>query len=90
MSALLRKDLRPVLVVALAALVVLVVGATEAGACAVCYGNPQSPMVKGIAAGIWVMLGCIGFILAGFASVFLYWVYRSRHIDLYLEEGASN
>ena len=88
MSVLLRnRMLRPVLAVAILA---LVASATEAGACAVCYGNPESPMTKGIVAGIWVMLGCIGFVLAGFASVFLYWMYRSRHIDLYLEEGASN
>jgi hypothetical protein len=87
MSVLLRRHVRPVVAFAFPA---LVVAATDAGACAVCYGNPQSPMVKGVAAGIWVMLGCIGFVLAGFAGVFLYWAYRSRHIDLYLEEGASN
>ena len=73
-----------------AAMFAVIVSASSAGACAVCYGNPESPLTKGMAAGIWVMLGCIGFVLAGFAGVFLYWMYRSRHIDLYLEEGASN
>jgi len=73
-----------------AAMFAVVVSASSAGACAVCYGNPDSPLSKGMTAGIWVMLGCIGLMLAGFAGVFLYWMYRSRHIELYLEEGASN
>jgi hypothetical protein len=72
------------------AMFAVAVSASPAVACAVCYGNPDSPLTKGMAAGIWVMLGCIGFVLAGFAGVFLYWMYRSRHIELYLEEGASN
>ena len=72
------------------AMFAVAVSASRAAACAVCYGIPDSPLTKGMAAGIWVMLGCIGFVLAGFAGVFLYWMYRSRHIDLYLEEGASN
>ena len=76
---------------AAAALTELTLLAGNAAACAVCYGNPESPLTKGISAGIWVLLGCIGFVLSGFAGVFLYWMYRSRNIELYLdEEGASN
>jgi len=76
--------------IAAAAFFALAVSAGSASACAVCFGDPESPLTKGMAAGIWVMLGCIGALLAGFAGVFLYWMYRSRHIELYLEEGASN
>ena len=69
---------------------VLVLAAENAHACAVCFGNPESPMTKSVVAGIWVMLGCIGTLLAAFAGLFLYWMYRSHHPHLYREEGATN
>lgn len=64
--------------------------AENAEACSVCFGDPASPMTKGMIAGIWVMLGCIGTLLAAFAGLFLYWTYRSYHVHLYREEGATN
>ena len=72
----------------LALLIALV--ADEAAACSVCFGDPSSPMTKSMVAGIWVMLGCIGTLLAAFAGMFLYWMYRSHHLHLYREEGATN
>lgn len=66
----------------------LVVG--DAHACSVCFGNPDSPMTKSMVAGIWVLLGCIGTLLAGFATMFGYWIYRSYHPELYSDEGAMN
>jgi hypothetical protein len=39
-------------------------------ACAVCYGNPGDPMVKGMNNGIWVLLGLVGFVQIGFAAMF--------------------
>ena len=71
--------------VAVAALV-----AADADACSVCFGNPESPMTKSMVAGIWVMLAFIGTLLAGFATLFGYWIYRSYHPELYREEGATN
>jgi hypothetical protein len=68
----------------------LIVAAENVEACSVCFGNPESPMTKSMVAGIWVMLGCIGTLLAAFAGLFLYWVYRSYHVHLYREEGATN
>lgn len=62
----------------------------DANACAVCFGNPDSPMTKGMIAGVWVMVGCIGSLLAGFAGIFGYWIYRSYHPHLYGDEGATN
>ncbi len=60
---------------------VLLLAASDASACSVCYGNPESPLTKGMAAGIWVLLGCIFTLLAGFASLFLYWMSRSRRLS---------
>jgi hypothetical protein len=63
---------------------------SDAHACAVCFGNPDSPMTKSLVAGIWVLLGCIGTLLAGFAGTFGYWIYRSYHPELYRDEEATN
>jgi len=68
----------------------LIFAAESAEACSVCFGNPESPMTKSMVAGIWLMLGCIGAVLAAFAGLFLYWMYRSYHVHLYREEGATN
>ena len=73
--------------VALAATLCLFAG--NADACAVCYGNPESPMVKAMSAGIWVLLGCIFTVLSGFASMFLYWMSRSRRLNA-LEFASEN
>lgn len=67
--------------VMLAIAAVVLLSATDASACAVCYGDPNSPMTKGVGAGVWVLLGCIFTLLAGFASMFLYWMSRSRRLS---------
>jgi hypothetical protein len=59
----------------LAALVLL---APEAFACAVCYGNPGDPMVKGMNNGIWVLLGLVGFVQIGFVAMFWGFWRRAR------------
>jgi hypothetical protein len=63
---------------------------SDADACAVCFGNPDSPMTKSMVAGIWVLLGCIVSLLVGFAGTFGYWIYRSYHPELYRDEEATN
>jgi hypothetical protein len=80
---------RPTTSALFGAMLALLVG-IDADACSVCFGDPNSPMTKSMVAGIWVMLGCIGTLLASFASLFGYWIYRSYHPDLYREEGATN
>ena len=59
----------------------LLLSAADASACAVCYGDPNSPLTKGMNAGVWVLLGCILTLLTGFASMFLYWMSRSRRLS---------
>jgi hypothetical protein len=66
--------------------------ALDASACSVCYGNPESPLTKGMQAGIWVLLGCIFTLLSCFAGLFLYWMSRSRRLSAleFVGESASH
>ena len=66
------------LVVAVAVLAIV----EPANACSVCFGDAESPQIKAMQAGIIVLLGCIGTVLAGFASLFGYWIFRSHRLAL--------
>jgi hypothetical protein len=56
---------------ALSALAVLA-SSPSAHACAACFGRSDSPMAKGMNAGIFVLMGVIGMVLAGVASFFVF------------------
>ncbi len=45
-------------------------------ACGVCYGDPDSPMTKGMNKGILVLLGFVGIVQVGFVALF--WNFRKR------------
>ena len=60
-----------------------------AEACSVCFGDPSTPQSQAMRAGIFVLLGFIGSVLAGFAGMFLYWMSRSRRLAL-MEKGATH
>lgn len=47
-------------------------------ACAVCYGNPESDMAKGAAAGVLVLMGIVVSVLLGIVGVTIFWVRRAR------------
>jgi hypothetical protein len=49
-------------------------------ACSTCFGDPDSQMVKGALMGVYVMIGVVGFVLAGFTGTGLYWIHRSRRL----------
>ncbi len=49
-----------------------------ARACAVCYGDPESDMAKGAAAGVLVLMGIVVSVLAGIVGVTIFWVRRAR------------
>jgi hypothetical protein len=70
-------------------LVLLAFASGTAEACSVCYGDPDSPQAKAMKVGILVLLGFIGTVLTGFATLFLYWVSRSRRLTL-IEKGATH
>jgi hypothetical protein len=42
-----------------------------AGACPVCWGDPQSPMRAGLNSGIYVLLGVTAFVLGGFVTLIM-------------------
>lgn len=64
-----------------AAIGILGPSAQQALACAVCFGDPNSPMAKGAAAGVLFLAGVISFVLLGIAGTAIFWVRRSRLID---------
>lgn len=64
-------------------------GAATAEACSVCFGDPTSPQSQAMRIGIFVLLGFIGSVLAGFAGLFLYWMSRSRRLAM-IEKGATH
>ena len=51
-------------------------------ACSVCFGDPDNPMTRGAVAGVYVMVGFIGFVLLGIAGTACFWMVRSRRINL--------
>jgi hypothetical protein len=69
--------------------------AEPALACAVCYGAPGDPMVKGMNAGIWVLLGLVAFVQIGFVAMFWSFWRRGREQRRFREslrviEGGSH
>lgn len=67
---------------ALAALigVVALLSAQPALACAVCYGEPGSPMALGVQAGVLVLLGVVSVVLVGVASLLIFWMRRASRL----------
>lgn len=53
-----------------------------AEACPVCLGDPNSPLAKATASGVWFLLAVVGILLAGFLTVFCCWAYRSRKLQI--------
>jgi len=52
----------------------------QAKACAVCFGDPNSPMVQSAATGIWFLIGCITTVLVTFIGLFAFWWSRARKL----------
>ncbi len=60
--------------------------AQPALACSVCFGgDPNSSLNQGAQAGMLVLLGVAGVVLAGLASLFLFWMRRAAHLRVQLE-----
>lgn len=49
-------------------------------ACPVCFGDPSSPMTKGVDNGIVFLLAVIGFVQLGFVALFVTFWRRARHL----------
>ena len=55
--------------------------AQPALACSVCYGDPNSAMAQGARAGVLVLLGVVGVVLLGLASLFIFWMRRAANLE---------
>ena len=60
--------------------------ADGAVACSVCFGDPDSAMAKGAAAGVVLLAGVAGFVLSAVAGTGLFWIHRARAIRRVMEE----
>ncbi len=54
---------------------------TGALACAVCFGNPKSPLVQSANTAILFLLAVVGMVLAGFGGLFLKWRSRAKKYE---------
>jgi len=52
-----------------------------AEACSVCFGDPKSPMARGVVAGIGVLLAVVVFVLGAIAATALSWARRSKELE---------
>ncbi len=64
----------------LSAVFLLAALAPRASACAVCFGDPESPLARGALVGMSVLLAVTAFVLGGVAFVGGYWIVRARRI----------
>lgn len=55
----------------------------NAHACAVCFGDPTSPLQNGVDAAVWTLLGFTGFVLAAVAGLAIYFTRRAIRVNGY-------
>lgn len=51
-------------------------------ACAVCFGDPKSPLTHAALAGVLFLLAVVFTVLGSFAAVAFYWVRRARLLQV--------
>ncbi len=61
----------------------------RAPACVACYGQSDSPLAEGMNVGILFLLGCIGVVLVGFVSFFIFLARRSAIVAARRAAGNS-
>ena len=54
----------------------------ELSACSVCFGDPKSPLTLGAKAGVFFLLGVVGFVLAAIFAVCLFWMRRAKLLEI--------
>lgn len=55
--------------------------ASSAPACAVCFGDPNSDMIKGVKAGVLLLILVIGGVLGGIVAVAFTWARRAKALE---------
>ncbi|MFM8470543.1 MAG: hypothetical protein ACKODH_11325 [Limisphaerales bacterium] len=68
---------RRLAIFALVALTLLLVGATDASACAACFGKNDGKLAQGMNAGIFALLGIICSVLFAIAGFFVFIIRRA-------------
>jgi hypothetical protein len=64
--------------IALLAALFVVLDSGLAGACSVCFGDPNAQMTKGAEQGVWFLLGIMVLVQIGFGLFFIYLRRRAR------------
>jgi heme/copper-type cytochrome/quinol oxidase subunit 2 len=64
----------------------LILVAQAAAACPVCFGDPNSPMTKGMNSAIIFLLGIVGFIWVAFAALFFTFWRKARALRRHREQ----
>ena len=75
-----RGRLDGLLLAIFAGQVVALGSARPARACSVCFGDPNSALSEGAQAGMLVLLGVVGVVLVGLASLILFWMRRAANL----------
>lgn len=47
-------------------------------ACAVCFGDPASPLTKAVTPAVLFLMGTVGVVLAGIAALAVIWTLRAQ------------
>ncbi len=51
-------------------------------ACAVCFGDPSSPLTLGAKAGVFFLLGVVVVVLGAIVGVGIFWARRARLLEV--------
>ena len=60
----------------------LLLKAPELLACSVCFGDQKSPLSLGAKAGVFFLLGVVGFVVAAIFGVAIYWTRRAKLVAI--------
>jgi hypothetical protein len=82
--------IRHVRLIARPAVIALLAFPRTALACAVCFGQSDSPMAQATNMGILLMLGVVAVVLASFGSFFIYLNRRARLASLESDRSADS
>ena len=70
-------------------LALLLAAPRAAYACPVCFGANDSPLAWAVNVGVFVMLGVVAAVLAGFAAFIVYLARRARRFESTPQEGTA-
>jgi hypothetical protein len=76
-----RNKFKKIAVVFLAASLSHAASLPSAWACAVCFGDPNSDMTKGLKAGIVLLILVVAGVLAGITSIGITWARRAKALE---------